>query len=224
MKNKKQFNNIICLVLFISILLILPSRSYANEFENPMLIKNNIKAYYEASYDIYLNMEMKPLDEYLDLDSIQSQNKVIILQRSVDTWKYLLEKGYMKQDPREKYPIYFDYKSIKTDVDKKEAEAIVNITIIVTEKQEAYPMFVSPNENIFKLRLKNDKWVIYEHDYFDPAFEVPKDKLIEYSKEKRLREIDEDYNPGFIQKDLSKTGRNDCFSSLFSNIPHLAKY
>lgn len=211
-KGRKLF-----LVLLFFLVLTVPFEAKANEFENPKFIENLIEGYYQLSYDIYLSMEMKPMDQYLDYDSIQSRNKITALQRKVDIRKYKIEKGYPNQG-RERYPIFFNYKSINIDVSKAEATVVVDITGRITNKQEAYPMFVSFGENKFKLKLKNENWVIYEHDYYDPCFEIPKNELTEYSRERTFEEIDNEYG-NMIFSDIEKSDES-ILADPYTDVPY----
>lgn len=186
MKNKIK----ILFCFMVVILLASPSLAYSNSYSDPGEIKSVITKYYKTSYDIYLRMEMQPMDSILDMNSIQNQNFMSAMEENTIRWKYSLEKGYTNII-RERYPIYFEFKNIA--INGSRATATVDISGQLTEALEAYPPFVVFGENKFKFNLVGDHWLIADHDYEGFLFEYSKTEVIKFSKEDLIKQIDEEY-------------------------------
>lgn len=144
-------------------------------------IKEIIEGYYAASYDMWWDLEMGDLSSYLDLESVQCYNKAITLERSIERWKYKIEKGYYKGE-RERHEIYYDFQFV--DISDNEAEAKVVLSG-ETSGVPAYPFFVCLGDNTFKLKKEDGRWLIFDHEYDSPH-------LYEISKtEKQTFDIDD---------------------------------
>lgn len=155
-------------------------------------IKTIIENYYNDSYDMWLNLKIGDLSPYLDLKSIQCYNKFTALNRSIDTWKYSIDKGYYK-GKRQKHNINYKYISFKTI--GNDIEVKVNLSG-ETSGMPAYPFFVSFGDNIFRLAKVNDKWVIYYHDYNDVFFyEKSRCEKLSYNIETLHTNIDKENTP-----------------------------
>lgn len=151
----------------------------ATKTEENEAIKEVIENYYTESYNMWMNLEPGDISKYLDLESVQSYNKIIALEENIERWKYTIEKGYF-QGERKRHQIDFKYNSIKITDDKSEVKVVLSGE---TSGIAAYPFFVSLGENVFKLKKTGDGWLIYEHDYNDVHF-------YEKSKTEKLEEVD----------------------------------
>lgn len=151
-------------------------------------VENVIKGYYAVSYDMWWNMEMGDLTEYLDTDSVQCQNKIAALTESIQDWRYVVDNSYYKGQ-RERHEIYFDFQSVK--INGKNARVTVEISGETTGTP-AYPSFVNQGSNVFDLKEKNGKWLIYNHDYENDGY------LYETSKTKKIKN---NFNERKIQYD-----------------------
>jgi len=153
-------------------------------------IKQTIQGYYTKSYDMWINLKVEDLSNYLDLESIQSYNKVIALEENVEKWRYAIEKDYF-QGQREKHDLSFKFNSI----DINNNEAIVEVAIIgESSGTPAYPFFVHLGKNTFKLKEVDDNWLIYEHDYESNYFyEKSKTEKMHLDIEKIHQEVERDH-------------------------------
>lgn len=146
-------------------------------------IEDIIKGYYTASYDMWWNLKMDGLSEYLDMDSVQCQNKVTALTESIQKWKYMFDNSYY-QGKRERHEIYFDFHSVKINGDNATVDVVLSGE---TEGTPAYPMFVNFGSNIFNLHKVKGNWLIFNHDYEDVTlYEVSKTKKMgnDFDKDK----------------------------------------
>lgn len=154
-------------------------------------IKNIIESFYDVQYDAYLKMEYKDITPYLDMTQIQNQNKVIALKNLTARRNYIAKKGYAYVENR-RFPLTFNYKAI--DINDNQAKVIVELKI---DFEKAYPPFISPGENVFKLEKEKGIWKIVEHNYEElKYYEGSKEKLL---KEPTLSElfnlIDQEFLP-----------------------------
>lgn len=159
-------------------------------------IKQTIEGYHAKSYDMWFSLKMGDLSQYLDLESVQSYNKIIVLEESIEMWKYAIEKGYVSEEAkaiRKKHGLYYKYNSIKIAGDNAEVKVVVSGE---TSGTPVYPMVIRLGENIFKLRRVGDSWLIYEHDYIGEGgllYERSKTEKLELDIEKLRQAVDRDH-------------------------------
>ena len=160
-------------------------------------IKNSIEGYYDCFYSAWMNWEPSNCDEYLDLSSIQSYNKTIVLKVIIEQGRYAAEKKYTSQetlDSREIYELIYEY--VQVDVDGDHAEVKVDIQQGQVSGRPAYPYFVTFGENIFHLKNISGKWLIQSHDYpyMDKEFiERSRTEKIIFDLRKIHDNVDRDY-------------------------------
>lgn len=131
-------------------------------------INDTIERYYELSYDMWWNLEEVSFADVLDMDSVQSYNKVIALREVIFNWKYSIANGFYKGQ-REKNLVEIEFVESRI-VDSETASVIFKLKPM-TESRGAYPPFVCLGENSFVLKNKNGKWLIANHDYDGYLFE-----------------------------------------------------
>lgn len=159
-------------------------------------IKQTIEGYHAKSYDMWFSLKMGDLSQYLDLESVQSYNKTIVLEEIIESWKYAIEKGYVSEEEkaiRKKHRLYYKYNSIEITGDDAEVNVVLSGE---TSGMPVYPMVIRLGENIFKLRKVGDSWLIYEHDYIGEGgflYERSKTEKLELDIEKVRQAVDRDY-------------------------------
>lgn len=131
-------------------------------------INDTIERYYELSYDMWWNLEEVSFADVLDMDSVQSYNKVIALREVIFNWKYSIANGFYKGQ-REKNLVEIEFVESRI-VDSETANVILELEPMTTNRG-AYPPFVCFGENRFVLKNKNGKWLIANHDYDGYLFE-----------------------------------------------------
>lgn len=163
-------------------------------------IKTTIEKYYEKSYDSWLDLEPADLSKYLDMDSIQMCNKVTVLDRTIDRWRYEIQKGYYKGQ-RERNKMSFNYSKIDISGNNASVTAIISLE---EKTNAAYPFFIQSGKNIFQMTKKDGKWLISGHDYDDVTlYEESKTKKITYDIVALHKLIDAEYS--FIPQETEDT-------------------
>lgn len=153
-------------------------------------IKQTIEGYYAQSLDMWMNLTMGDLSEYLDLESAQTYNKTIVLEELIERWKHALKRGYT-EDRREKHKIYFRFDSIEITDDTAEVKVVLTGE---TSGMPTYPLFVNFGENTYRLRRIDDRWLIYEHTYISKfLYERSKTEKLELDIEKIQQEVDKEH-------------------------------
>lgn len=182
-KKVKLFLGIFILLFSLSPNLLVNGQS--DDTSDSKELETVVKEYYDIFYDIYLNMEMQDVSHVLDMESVQSQNKVVAIEQNIETWKYSIKQGYTI-DYRDRYPIFYDFK----DVNITDNFAVIEVDLD-GDSREAYPPFVTFGKNTFLLKKTSEGWHIYEHDYIElEFFELSKTELIEFNLKELQKKID----------------------------------
>lgn len=168
---------------------VIGNNAYAVKSDDNESIKSVIENYYSSSYDMWWNLKMGDLSKYLDMNSIQSYNKTVFLQNDIETWKYLIEKGYFTET-RERNEVNFDFKAINVTGDT------ADVTVVMSGKTSTpavYPEFVILGENTFKLTKISNRWLITEQNTLDPnLYNLSKTEKLELNTDKMKKKIDTD--------------------------------
>jgi len=188
MRNRQLLACIVLPLIFLGLIGCYPSsqRTLAEEAR----IKQTIEGYYAKSLEMWMSLTMGDLSGYLDLDSVQTYNKVIVLEELIERWKHALKRGYT-EDRREKHKLYFRFDSIEIAGDKAVARVFLSGE---TAGMPTYPLFVNLGENTYRLRRVDNRWRINEHNYSSKfLYERSKTEKLELDIEKIQEEIDREH-------------------------------
>lgn len=185
----------VLLVILSAILFCSNTISFADsEKSDSQLIQEVIENYYAESYDMWYSLKMGDLTEYLDVNSIQSYNKMVVLEKTIERWKYGILRGYVSQatiDSRNIHEISYEYSQVQISEDYAEVKVTINPG--VEKNTYIYPYFISFGENTFKLIKQNNRWLIQEHDYSDIVFyEKSKNKKISFDMSELMKKMDDE--------------------------------
>lgn len=166
---------IVVLVILIIITTIVIKNQYANNIEDVII------DYYDKSYDMWLSINKGDLSDVLDLNSPQSFNKDIALEKMILNKIILIEQGYIVESEIRKIKkgkIKFVFK----DIDIKGNKAVI-VFDIEFDGKNAYPAFIHMGENEIFLSKIRGRWKIQKHNYTDTyIYEGDKNKKLDFNR------------------------------------------
>ena len=205
---KKILSALLILVLCVGA----AGNAYAVQSDDEEAIKSVIENYYSSSYDMWWNLEMGDLSEYLDMNSIQSYNAAIYLESNIETWKYLIEKEYFK-GTRERNDVNFDFEAIDITGNTAEVKVVLSNT---TNSAAVYPGFIILGENTFKLTKTQNRWLITEQDHSsDPnMYNLPKTEMSVLDLDEIMNRVDSDFSPSKDATDNNSSISSGAFAPM----------
>lgn len=167
-------------------------------------IEQVVRLYFESSYEQFNALEYPDLSDVLDMSSIQCQNKIELFKDIVDNYKYCMDTGWdtvvIEKLP---YSLTIDFIQIKGD----EADVQFKLKWLTEHNVfrdedgslHLYPFFMTFGTNLFHLNKRSGQWKIDQHDNsgYDYDFDLSREKLIPYDKEKadEIRRGGNTYSP-----------------------------
>ena len=148
--------------------------------------------YYAAYIEIYRGADIHIIEDYLDMDRIQSQNIVSALEMEAFSREYISNEYGIEPDIKDSYPYTIHFLDTSFDGDD-----ICTIRLSIDMKATDYPPAFSASEQEYHLEKENDSWKITHHTWDGmELFEVSDTELYHWDKEARINVLRSIYGTG----------------------------
>ena len=148
--------------------------------------------YYAAYIDIYRGADIHIIEDYLDMDRIQSQNIVSALEMEAFSREYISNEYGIEPDIEDSYPYTIHFLDTSFDGDDT-----CTIRLSIDMEATDYPPAFSASEQEYHLEKENDSWKITHHTWDGmELFEVSDTELYHWDKEARINVLRSIYGTG----------------------------
>ncbi|EJP22442.1 hypothetical protein HMPREF1142_1264 [Peptostreptococcaceae bacterium AS15] len=184
MLNKKITTIFISIILVCSLVTVSFARVNTKAYND---IKQIIERFYDLSYDIFIDFEMKDISSVLNKKSKFGRNYISYIKNSIVENKYYMLMGYSEFKLR-RLAILVSILDIKIEGNN----AIVKVNV-GGDNNEAYPMFICLGENTFNLKKNEGHWLIESIQTDDKLFKLLNENEFKEEKEEEVYDrIDEE--------------------------------
>ena len=155
-------------------------------------VQQVILDYYAAYIEIYKGADIHIIENYLDMDRIQSQNIVSALEMADFSRKYISDEYGIEPEIKDDYPYTVNFLNTSFN-----GENTCNIRLSIDMEATAYPPAFSASEQEYQLEKENDSWKITHHTWDGMAvFEVSDTELLNWDREARISILQSIYGNG----------------------------
>ena len=155
-------------------------------------VRQVILDYYAAYIEIYKGADIHIIENYLDMDKIQSKNIITALEMANFSRDYISNEYGIKPEIKDNYPYSINFLNNSFDGDNK---CIIRLSIDMEATD--YPPAFSASEQEYQLEKENDSWKITHHTWDGMAlFEVSDKEVYQWDKEARIRVLQSIYGNG----------------------------